>query len=54
MEEQNSDKDLLIRLEEENKILSDMVNRAYEQNRMLLREIVHLQKTIDNLRKNQS
>lgn len=44
-------KDLLIRMQTENKILSEMVDRSYEQNRRLLREIRHLQETIDEMRK---
>lgn len=43
-------KELLIRMQTENKILSELVDRAHEQNRWLLREICHLQETVDKMR----
>ena len=50
-EEREGVKDLLTRMEIENKILSEMVDRSYEQNRRLMREVRHLQETIDEMRK---
>ena len=50
-EERDVVKDLLTRMQSENKILSEMVDRAYEQNRRLMREVRHLQEIIYEMRK---
>jgi hypothetical protein len=50
----DNNKDLLTRLEEENRILSDMVDRAYEMNRTLMRELAHLRNVVDELKNEQN